>query len=65
MEIFSRTLLQIYKGLVIKIYHKGVMTPRVLQIMANVINKKAIIFIFKCKGLCLGEYSQVKEVKAR
>jgi len=65
MEIFSQTLLQIYKGLIIKICPKGVMMPIVLQIMANLIKQKAIIFISMYKGLCLGEYSQIKEVKAR
>ena len=64
MEIFSQTLLQIYKCLIIKIYLKGVMMRVVLQIIANLTKQKAIIFISKYKGLCLGKYLQITELKA-
>lgn len=40
------------------------MMPIVLQIIANLIKQKAIIFISKYKGLFLGKYSQITEVKA-
>lgn len=41
------------------------MTSTVLQIITNWVKQNAIVFISKYKGLCLGKYSQIKEVKAK